>query len=193
MSFINYPLIRMNNRNFLLSIYPQWHTRLFPESILNNEDDSLIKDVSHSNSIHKVYLTSMRGINGLRNGDNILIYRTTDNQGPAAFRSVATSVCVVEEYRNIQEFLSLQDFKNYCGPLSVFTDAELAGLYARKNYPHIIKFSYNFPLKRRIIRRDLMTITGYTDEDYWGFMRLSDAHLRAILQAGGVNESLIVN
>ncbi|EHA8792557.1 hypothetical protein AH306_004402, partial [Salmonella enterica subsp. enterica serovar Meleagridis] len=98
-----------------------------------------------------------------------------------------------EEYRNIQEFPSLQDFKNYCGPLSVFTDAELAGLYARKNYPHIIKFSYNFPLKRRIIRRDLMTITGYTDEDYWGFMRLSDAHLRAILQAGGVNESLIVN
>lgn len=193
MSLHNYPMIRMQDRNFLLSIYPQWHTRLFPESILNNEDDALIKDVSHTNSIHKIYLAGMRGMEHLRPGDNILIYRTTDNMGPAAFRSVATSVCIVEEYRHIREFPDLQSFKGYCGPLSVFTDSELNTLYSRKNYPHVIRFSYNFPLKRRIIRRDLMSITGYTANDYWGFMRLSDVHLRAILGAGGVNESLIVN
>ena len=193
MNYKNYPMIKMNNRNFLLSIYPQWHFRLFPESILKNEDESLIEDVSHTNSIHKVYLAKMGGMNNLQAGDNVLIYRTTDIPGQAYYRAVATSVCVIEEYRNIREFSSLQDFKAYCAPLSVFDDAELNKLYATKDYPHIIRFTYNFPLKKRIIRKDLMEITGYNNDDYWGFMRLSDAHLRAILAAGEVNESLIVN
>lgn len=193
MNYTNYPFIKLSGRNFLLSIYPMWHTRLFPESILNNEDDSLIEDVSYSNSIHKVYLAGMRGMENLRAGDNILIYRTSDQQGPARFRSVATSVCVIEDVRNIHEFSSLQEFKAYCGPLTVFTDSELTAMYAHKKYPIIIKFTYNFALNKRVIRNDLMTITGYTDSDYWGFMRLSDAHFRAILTAGEVNESLIVN
>lgn len=192
MSYKNYPMIKMNNRNFLVSIYPSWHTRLFPESILNNENDSIIKDVSHSNSIHKVYLAKMHGLDVLRRGDNLLIYRTTDIVGQAYFRAVATSVCVVEEYRNINEFATFQQFKDYCSPFSVFTDAELQNLFATKKYPYIIKFTYNFPLKRKVIRRDLMTITGYTNDDYWGFMPLDNARLSAILAAGEVNESLIV-
>lgn len=193
MSIKNYPMIKMNQRNFLLSIKPEWHTRLFPDSILNNEDESIIKDVSHTNSIHKVYLAGMRGMNSLQPGDNILIYRMTDQPGNAYYRAVATSVCVVEEYKNINEFPSIHEFKSYCAPYSVFTDEELGSLYRRKNYPHIVKFSYNFPLKKRIIRKELMEITGYENSDYWGFLRLSDAHLRAILEAGEVNESLIVN
>ncbi|MEQ9997954.1 MULTISPECIES: hypothetical protein [Pectobacterium] len=193
MSLNNYPLIKLSGRNFLLSIYPEWHTRLFPESILNNESSSIIEDVSHTNSIHKVYLAGMRGMETLRPGDNILIYRTGDGQGAARFRSVATSVCVIEDVRNIHEFSSLIEFKNYCAPHSVFTDKELTYLYNRKHYPIIIKFTYNFALNKRIIRNDLMNITGYTDSDYWGFMQLSDPHFRAILSAGEVNESLIVN
>lgn len=193
MSHMNYPMIRMRNRNFLLSIHPNWHTKLFPESILNNEDDSLIRDVTHTNSIHKVYLARMNGMENLRPGDNILIYRTSDGMGPAAYRSVATSVCVVEEYRNINEFASLNDFKAYCGPFSVFSPQELDGFYHQKNYPHIVKFSYNFPLRRRIIRKDIIEMTGIPEEIYWGFFPLSDGHLRTILSAGGVNEGLIVD
>ncbi len=193
MSNHNYPMIKMNERNFLLGIHPNWHTKLFPDSILNNEDESIIQDVSHTNSIHKVYLAAMRGMEVLRPGDNILIYRTSDGQGPAFYRAVATSVCVVEEYKNIREFSNLNDFKTYCSPYSVFTEEDLDSFYNQKKLPHIIKFSYNFPLRKRIIRGDLMEITGYGDSDYWGFLRLSDAHFRAILQAGEVNESLIVD
>ncbi|EXU75999.1 hypothetical protein [Erwinia mallotivora] len=193
MSIKNYPMVRMNQRNFLLSVKPEWHTRLFPDSILNNEDESIIKDVSHTNSIHKVYLAGMKGMDNLQAGDNLLIYRTTDQPNMAYYRAVATSVCVVEEYKNINEFSSIDEFKSYCAPYSVFTDSELGLLYRRKNYPHVVKFSYNFPLKKRIIRKELMEITGYDNSNYWGFLRLSDAHLRAILEAGEVNESLIVN
>ncbi|MDV1097401.1 hypothetical protein, partial [Raoultella ornithinolytica] len=121
-------------------------------------------------------------------GRNDLLIRTFPR-----FRSVATSMCVVEEYRNIHEFGSLADFKAYCAPYSVFSDAELNDLYRRKTYPFIIKFSYNFPLKRKVIRQNLMDITGYADGDYWGFLTLTNAHLVEILRAGGVNESLVVD
>ncbi|WP_167290003.1 hypothetical protein [Kosakonia radicincitans] len=193
MDYKNYPMIKMQERNFLLGIYPKWHTRLFPESILRNENESIIEDVSYTNSIHKVYLTKMRDVPQLRAGDNLLIYRTSDGQGSAKFRSVATSICVVEEYRNIHEFGTLADFKAYCAPYSVFSDAELNQLYGTKEYPYIIRFSYNFPLKKKIIRQILMDITGYTDNDYWGFMTLTNTNLMDILKAGGVNESLVVN
>ena len=193
MSYHNYPLVKLNNRNFLLSIYPTWHTRLFPESKLKNEDGSLIKDISHTNSIEKVYLTGMKSTFNLRAGDNLLIYRTSDGKGPARYRSVATSVCVVLSTKDINEFESYNDFKKYCGPYSVFDEDELMLLYNKKNYPNIIRFTYNFPLEKRIVRDDIMTITGYTDADYWGFLPLSDLHFKQIITEGGVNEGYIID
>ncbi|WP_429022076.1 hypothetical protein [Aeromonas veronii] len=188
-----FPAIRINGRNFLLAIQPEFHTRLFPDSILNNENPSIIRDVSYTNSIHKVYLTKMYGTESLRNGDNLLIYRMTDGQGPARFRSVATSVCVVEECRNINSFTTYDEFKRYCAPHSIFTEQELSRMYQRKTYPNIIKFTYNFALPRRVIRQEIMDITGYNDQDYWGFMSLNDGQFRDILGTGGVNAGFIVD
>ena len=49
----DYPFVRTANVNkYLLSIYPKYHTLLFPDSILNNESYEIIKDLSHTNSIH---------------------------------------------------------------------------------------------------------------------------------------------
>ncbi|HEJ9115605.1 hypothetical protein [Serratia nevei] len=193
MSYANYPLIKLQGRNFLLSIYPMWHTRLFPESKLHNENSKSIQDVSHTNSIEKVYLTKMNGVSSLKPGDNLLIYRTSDGQGPAKYRSVATSVCVVQEIIDIREFHSYEDFKQYCAPYSVFDEDELNLLYLKKNYPTIIRFTYNFPLENRVIRDDIMNITGYNNSDYWGFLPLTDAAFREIIRQGGVDESYIVN
>lgn len=132
MSYANYPLVKLQGRNYLLSIYPAWHTRLFPESKLHNESAGIIADISHTNSIEKVYLTKMHGVASLKPGDNLLIYRTSDGQGPARFRSVATSVCVVQEIKDIHDFLTYEEFKNYCEPYSVFDEDELQLLYMKK-------------------------------------------------------------
>ncbi|QXB59578.1 hypothetical protein [Pantoea agglomerans] len=193
MNFKNYPMVKLNGRNFLLSIYPSWHTRLFPESILNNEDPSTIRDVPYTNSIFKVFLSGIKGLENLKCGDNLLIYRTSDGQGPALYRSVATSVCVVQEVKHISEFSSYLDFKNYCAPHSVFEEYELQMLYKKRNYPSVLKFTYNFPLEKRVIRKELIEITGYGNDDYWGFLKLSDDHFKQILLAGNVYESLIVD
>ncbi|EPC02484.1 hypothetical protein L861_09015 [Litchfieldella anticariensis FP35 = DSM 16096] len=191
---MNYPLVDVRpNRNFLLSLYPQWHTRLLPDSILNNEHASVVQDVSHTNSIHKVYLTKMRGTEYLGRGDTLLIYRTSDNAGPARFRSVVTSVCVVEDVRSIREFSDFSEFYRYCEPYSVFSPEELRNFYARQNYPVIIRFSYNLALKRRITRGELIDSFGLNENEYWGFMRLPSDTMKRICIEGGINESLIVD
>ena len=55
----------------------------------------LIQDVSETNSIYKIYICWMRGVKELKKGDKLIIYRTNDYKGSAAYRSVCTSVCTV--------------------------------------------------------------------------------------------------
>jgi hypothetical protein len=190
----SYPLVRLaQERTFLLSLYPMWHTRLLPDSILKTEDADVVQDVSHTNSIHKVYLAAMSGMETLRRGDVLLIYRTSDQQGPAHYRSVATSICLVEEYRSIRSFASQEEFLNYCRPYSVFTEEELLGFWQKKKYPHIIRFTYNIALKKRVTRAVMIENLGMDGSAYWGFMQLTHEQFLNIIRKGLVDESLIVN
>lgn len=190
----SYPLADLAQKNFyLLSINPQWHTRLLPDSILKNEDADIIEDISHTNSIHKVYLAAMNGLEILRPGDILVIYRTSDGAGPAHYRSVATSVGVVEEYRSIHSFTSRDEFMRYCQPYSVFSDAELNQFWAHKKYPHVFRFTYNAALKRRVTRGEMIEQFGLDPNAYWGFMRLTRDQFNSIAQAGQLDESIIIN
>ncbi len=189
----DYPMVDMRNKSiYSLSIYPEFHTRLFSDSILNNESVDIIKDVSHTNSIHKIYLCSMQGVTAFRNGDIVLIYRTSDGQGYARFRSVMTSVCVVEESININQFNTLEDFLSYCRPYSVFTDDELIDFYETKKYPYIIKMTYNLAFRKRVTNGYLKDYVGL-NPSYWGVFELNKTQFTQIIIAGEVNESLIVN
>ncbi|MEL7552120.1 N-acetyltransferase [Pseudomonas protegens] len=190
----SYPLISNANVNrYLLSLKPVWHTRLLPDSILKNENARIIEDVSHTNSIHKVYLAAMRGLETLKPGDILLIYRTSDDAAPAHYRSVATSVGVVEEYRSIHSFASREDFMAYCQPYSVFSDSELSQFWARKNFPHVFRFTYNAALKRRVTRGEMIEQYGLNPNDYWGFMPLTQNQFDSIIRAGQIDEGIIIN
>lgn len=186
-----YPVVQVGGQAiYLLSIQPQWHTRLLPDSILRTEDSSIVQDVSHTNSIHKVYLAAMRGMENLKVGDVLLIYRTSDGQGPAEHRSVVTSVCVVEEYKNISGFSDSDAFLRYCEPYSVFEHDELSTMWRTKKYPHIVRFTYNFALPKRITRHHLITNHGLDRNAYAGFTQLSANQLASILAASQTNENL---
>lgn len=190
----SYPLVNNIDVNrYLLSLRPEWHTRLLPDSILKNENARIIEDVSHTNSIHKVYLAAMRGLENLKPGDIILIYRTSDAAAPAHYRSVATSVGVVEEYRSIHSFASRDEFMAYCQPYSVFSDAELNNFWARKNYPHVFRFTYNAALKRRVTRGEMIEQYGLNANDYWGFMPLTQNQFDSIIRAGQIDEGIVIN
>ncbi len=190
----NYPRIQTNGVNkYILSIYPAFHSRMLPDSILNNESHDLIQDISHANSIHKIYLSAMDGISYFNPGDIIITYRTSDKKGPADYRSVATSVCVVEESRNIGDFPTLEAFLKYAQSYSIFTQEELIGFYNSKKYPYIVRFTYNAALSNRIIRKRLIEEVGMLRGAYWGVLGISDSQFAQILELGAVDESIIIN
>lgn len=189
---VDYPHVNGNFRKYILSLYPQWHSRLLPDSILNNENpDAVVNDTSHTNSIHKIYLTAMDGVEQLQPNDTLVIYRTSDRKGPAHYRSVATSVCVVEEVININQFPDENSFLEYSSSYSIFTEQELIKFFAYKKYPTVIKFSYNIALKKRVTRGQMIEDLGIKSS-YWGFFQLTDKQFSGIIEKGDIDESLIV-
>lgn len=189
----DYPLMPVSKNQYLLSIYPEFHTRLFPDSILNNEKANIIDDVSHTNSIEKIYICKMRNVESLKRGDLLVVYRTKDDQGSAWYRSVATSLCVVEEVRTKRDFPSLEEFLKYCESRSVFSREELTVYYNTWYKIVVIKMTYNAALHRRIIMKQLVEEVGLSRSDYWGFRLLTSQQVKHIAQLGEVNDSLIID
>ena len=192
----DYPLIQTKGkRKFLLSIYPKFHTPLFSDSILKNEVrnfEDLVKDVSFSNSIHKIYICFMPKTANLRKGDLLAIYRTNDGMGLARYRSVVTSICQVEEVKTKVDFTSIEDYLHYCSSYSIFTMDDLRMWY-RKESLVVIKMTYNVALAKRITRGMLLDEAGISPTLYWGFFQLTDNQFEYILKKGNVNENFIID
>lgn len=182
---LDYPRIPLRkDRHFILSIHPEWHSRLLPDSLLKTESSSILEDVSHTNSIHKIYLAGMNGVERLQRGDTLLMYRTAEG-GAAEYTSVVTSLGVVEELRNVDSFATVADFLAHCAPYSIFSEKELRGLYARRKFPWVIRFTYNIALSKRPNRKALIEEAGIDRSAYAGFMQISKIQLRSILKLSG--------
>lgn len=181
----DYPRIPLNkDRHFVLSLYPQWHSRLLPDSMLKTESASILEDVSHTNSIHKIYLAAMQDVGKLRRGDTLVIYRTADG-GSAYHTSVVTSLCVVEELTNVDQYETEAKFLKYCEPYSIFSTDELKHFFKTKKYPWVIRFTYNLALTKRPNRAALLENGVITDGAYSGFFPINLDQLRTILKLSG--------
>ena len=192
----DFPFLHTKGKEkYLLSIYPTYHTILFPDSILNTEirdKDSLVKDVAHTNSIHKIYLCRMTDALQMNRGDLIVIYRTSDKLGPADYRSVVTSVCVVEEVKTPKDFKSYDEYIKYTNLYSIFDKDTLNKFYRNPNTV-IIKMTYNAAFNRRIIRKELIEEVSISRDAYWGFLQLTDEQFNNIIERGQIDESLIID
>ena len=94
-SFENYPRFSIKDKHFwLLSIFPEYHTHLFPDSRLKTEASMLLNDISYTNSIHKVYLSANKQVSNITKSDILLIYRTKDEYC-GEYSSLCNSICVV--------------------------------------------------------------------------------------------------
>lgn len=190
---LDYPrLNQRGKRKYLLSIFPEYHTRLFPDSILRNERFDAIEDISHTNSIHKVFISGAP-VSCLQPGDIIVMYRTKDDVGPAKYRSVATSICVVEEIRSKSAFPSVQDFIDYCHKLSVYSKEELQGFYHERKRHYVIRMTYNIALRKRLTRERLINEVDIDPKERWTFIELTDNQFDSILMAGDSHESLVID
>src|SRR6202012_3662299 len=120
---------------------------------------------SYTNSIHKVYVTWM-DLQGMRAGDVIVIYRTSDQPGRAWYRAVATSVCVVEEVRLRPSFRSIEEYMEFCRGYSIFNEAELRSWWPRQQLA-VIRMTYNAALLKRLTRQRLVEEAGLDADERW--------------------------
>lgn len=189
-TFHDYPLINTQFKRFWgLSIYPEYHTKLFPDSILNNESYDLLSDIAPTNTISKIYLSAMSCINEMSPGDVLIIYRTSDGKGPARYRSVVTSLCIIEAISDIRSF-SKEEFLKYCEKGSIFTLDELNYFFDSKKYPFILRMTYNISFKKRVTNDQLQEQVGLSPS-YWGCFSVTESQLHKVLLLGEANTSLL--
>lgn len=187
----DFPLINLNSsKKYLLSIYPEYHSIMFPDSILTTEDKNIIKDVSYTNSIHKIYVCSMEAVQRLKYGDIVVLYRTAENSKNAEYSSVATSICVVENVKDQSEFVNFNEFYNYACKYSVFDKKDLY-YWFNKGKCKAIKMTYNSALIKRIVRHNLIEDIGLQRNQYWGFFELTNKQFAAITEKGCISNLLV--
>ena len=183
----DFPFIDIHaGKKYLLSIYPKYHSVMFPDSILTTENKDIITDVSYTNSIHKIYVCAMDQVKELRYGDVLVLYRTADNRA-AEYSAVATSICVVESIKGQEDFADFNDFYKYASKYSVFDKKDLFYWYNRGGCK-AIKMTSNAALKKRIVRLDLIERIGLDRDLYWGFFELTDEQFSQIAEQGGASD-----
>lgn len=136
------------NKIFIVPIYPEYHTELFPDSILKTEDKSKFEDNEpHRNAISKSYI-SHSWERGLSPGDIILFYRT-GTTSPKIYSGVATTVALVESvHNNIADFDALARIVR---KRTVLNEAGLKAFWNRypKVKPFVVNFLYAYSFKKR--------------------------------------------
>lgn len=192
----NYPFLSLKNSNKLIvPIWPEYHTELFPDSILNNEsNDDFIENEPYRNAIRKVYI-SRSYFRDINKGDLVLFYRTGGH-----YEGVISTLGVIESIvTNIRDEIH---FIELCRKRSVFSDDKLREWWNYNPYnkpPHLIRrpfvvnFLYidSFPMPKVNLKR-LRELKIIHDAPR-GFEPLIFDKFVQILKAARANESYFVD
>jgi predicted nucleic acid-binding protein len=191
---ITYPFISNDRRYFIVPIYPEYHTELLPDSILNNESpQDYIENEPHRNAIQKVYIS--RSFNrDLAPGDIILFYRTG-----GYYKSVISTLGIVESV--IDGISDEAEFIKLCRKRSVFTDSKLTEYWNHKARngrwykPFIVNFLYLYSLPKRLNMEALIGLGILADAHSAprGFERIEPEKFKTIMEASESDENFIIN
>lgn len=181
------------DRAALLAIKPEYHALMFGDNRLRSEAGMPVEDEIPTNTIEKVYLSGAPAAARLEPGDRVVIYRTGDGMGPAEYRAVVSAVCTITETRHIDTFGSRDDFLDHLKGRSVFRADELDNFWGNKRFPWVISMLYNFPLKRRPTRHELLDKHVIARNTRLVCERITAAQFKAILELGEADEGYAVD
>ena len=189
----DYPRMRTSGkRKWLLGIYPQWHTPLFPDSILKNESYDMVQDCTPTNGVYKIYISWNSECAQMMPGDLVVIYRTTDEPGRAWYRAVVTTVCTVYEVKKWWDFASEEEFLEYT-KYSVFEEKDLRSWFKNKRNLVVIKMLYNVAFSKRAIRKDLVENGALDAQARPSLLELTDEQFKKMIELGKANERYIID
>ena len=192
---LTYPFINKDRQFFIVPIYPEYHTELLPDSILNTErPENFIDDKPHRNAIQKVYFSRSVEKN-INPGDIFLFYRTKTPNSNAYHTSVITTICIVES--KIENISDLDTFVSLCKKRSIFSNAELAKHWnwTSGNRPFVVNFLYLYSFQKRL---NLSTLIGLgvisnIDNVPRGFKKITKEQFELILRESNTNERFIID
>ena len=139
-----FPFISKVGKVYIVPIYPEYHTELFPDSILRTESPlNFTENEPHRNALSKVYISRSR-VRNLQSGDIIVFYRTG-----GIHKGVATTYGIVESV--IDNIADESTFINCCRKRSVFTDEQLKKHwnYRKNDKPFVVNFIYAYSFRKR--------------------------------------------
>lgn len=185
---ISFPFVSRNANKFIVPIYPEYHTELFPDSILNNESPrNFVENEPHRNALKKVYIS--RSINrNLNPGDLIIFYRTGGN-----YHGVVSTIGIVESV--IDNISSEEKFIDLCRKRSVFSDEGLKKYWnwTPNNRPFIVNFLYvdSFPTPKVNLNR--LRELNIINSAPRGFEPIENSKFVELMREARANESYIVD
>lgn len=140
----NFPNIDKTRTKRFLPIYPEFHTSLFPDSILKTETEEEYDDKkAYQYALKKVYI-SWASTKGSKSGDILLIYRTG-----GSYKGVVSTLCIIDEIilpRTKEELL------HHCQNRSIFTTEQLEKFWKDNSSRIVIyKLLYYKSLTNRLI------------------------------------------
>ena len=140
----NFPLMINQPRYYFLPIFPEYHTDLFPDMILKNENMHLYQEnKAHRYAIEKIYLTGSYKVNA-RPGDILLIYRTGD-RWPKKYSSVISGIAIIQEIcttKTVDECIAI------CKNRSIFSEDEIRIQHPGR--PTVVKLLDYIPFKNKV-------------------------------------------
>jgi predicted nucleic acid-binding protein/L-amino acid N-acyltransferase YncA len=193
-----FPYFSANNQCFMVSIYPEYHTELLPDSYLKTESPKdYVEHKPHRNALSKVFIS--RSLErDVKKGDILVFYRTADtNRGSAYHTSVITTIAIIEG--KVDGIRDEKEFIMKCRKRSIFTDEELKKHwdYNSQFRPFIINFLYvlSFLPSKRLTRKKLLELGILTGEknELRGLKRLNTEQFELLIKETATHESIIVH
>lgn len=146
----NYPNLNPTASYGVLPIDAQFHTDLFPDLFLKNEDMSLFEEKPCGYAVEKIYVCSAKSI-PLKPGDMMAIYRMSE-KFYKSYNSVVSGICILQSISYGKPF---EEYIKECENRTVFGKEQLTKFYYEKGFTTIIKVLFLKPLNKKIILSDL--------------------------------------
>lgn len=148
---LTFPWLSKTSNIYIVPIKPEYHTELFPDSILRTESaEDFIENQPHRNAISKSYI-SHSFTRGLKSGDIIVFYRSG-----GIYKGVATTIGIVEN--TVNNIKNVDELILVCRKRTVLSETELKEYWNRKpdNRPFVINFLNAFSFHKRITLKEML-------------------------------------
>ena len=183
-----YPFYDPKKSVYLVTINEQYHTLLFPDSIVRTENpDDYSKNRSYANAIRKYYLTRAYSAKPQK-GDVLLFCRTAGSK----YRSVITTVGIVCDY--VANFDSFYNLYTKCSRRSALSEKEMRSLWDKYDFsrPKAIDFIYIESVKHKI-NVDRLTELGFDKASLKkGIIKIDTKLFEKIIYETGINRELFI-